>query len=296
MASAATPSKSPSASTRTDKSKKQTKVIVLKLSPKLLRRFTSPKASIKSEEQSSASQTSSPRPTIEEPSTLKVPEVNDAVSETASTPAPGATDPTETTNGNGVFKPNDNALAGMKRGLGQMSETNGTPKPRGKPGPKKKPRLYVKGIAYLFEMMLIKNREDGTIDHSNSKPANPAPTGVNHKLGPKANTGAINNNLRNLDRSGKPCRKWAKKTFAVKSFTGVIWELPSWKAPERPQLNGEESSDAKDISLQSSSEAKPNESDAAMDSNAGDRTDVLMSTPPASSPAPMPPPATAIAA
>jgi hypothetical protein len=108
-------------------------------------------------------------------------------------------------------------------------------------------------------------------------------------LGPKANQGAINAGLRALDRSGKPCRKWAKKPFTLKSFTGVVWELPSWKGNERPAvLNGEQLSDTKDISLQSSSDIKPAESDTAMDSNAGDQPDTMaMSTPAASSPAPM---------
>ena len=52
-----------------------------------------------------------------------------------------------------------------------------------------------------------------------------------HKLGPKANQGAINAGLRALDRTGKPCRKWEKTGFRVKSFTGRMWEIPSWRAP-----------------------------------------------------------------
>jgi hypothetical protein len=142
-------------------------------------------------------------------------------------------------------------------------------------------------------------REDGTIDHAATKPANVTGVGASHKLGPKANQGAINAGLRALDRSGKACRKWNKKPFTLKSFTGVVWELPSWRGGDKlnSTLNGEDSSDAKDISQQSSSEAKPNGSDMAMDSNAGDRPDtMLMSTPPASSPAPMPPPSTVLTA
>lgn len=119
-----------------------------------------------------------------------------------------------------------------------------------------------------------------------------------HRLGPKANQGAINAGLRALDRSGKPCRKWNKKPFTLKSFTGIVWEVPSWKGNERlPVLNGEESSDAKEISQQSSSDMKPNGSDAAMDSNAGEHPDpMVLSTPAASSPAPMPPPPATVAA
>ena len=58
---------------------------------------------------------------------------------------------------------------------------------------------------------------------------------ASHKLGPKANQGAINAGLRALDRTGKPCRKWERKKFSVKSFTGVVWEVPSWAAPPKPK-------------------------------------------------------------
>ena len=51
-----------------------------------------------------------------------------------------------------------------------------------------------------------------------------------YKSGPKANQGAINAGLRALDRTGKPTRKWAKKGFQVKSFTGVTWQTPFWGA------------------------------------------------------------------
>ncbi|KAG5289903.1 INO80 complex subunit Ies4 domain-containing protein, nitrosative stress-induced transcript [Histoplasma ohiense] len=117
---------------------------------------------------------------------------------------------------------------GSKRGLGQGVDLNTTPKPRGKPGPKKKPRL-----------------EDGSIDPSarpnlNGTGTGNASTGTggqaptpSHKLGPKANQGAINAGLRALDRTGKPCRKWERKTFNLKSFTGVVWQVPTWAAPPK---------------------------------------------------------------
>lgn len=63
--------------------------------------------------------------------------------------------------------------------------------------------------------------------------------GTSHKLGPKANQGAINAGLRALDRTGKPCRKWEKTGFRVKSFTGRIWEIPSWKAPTAKAFGSE---------------------------------------------------------
>lgn len=48
------------------------------------------------------------------------------------------------------------------------------------------------------------------------------------RLGPKANTGAINAHLRALDRSGTPCRKWERQPLKLRSFTGVMWQLPAW--------------------------------------------------------------------
>ena len=69
-----------------------------------------------------------------------------------------------------------------------------------------------------------------------------------HKLGPKASMGAINAGLRALDRSGKPCRKWVKRGFRLKSFTGIAWVIPRWKAPPKHALDatpsGEESMSA----------------------------------------------------
>ena len=73
-------------------------------------------------------------------------------------------------------------------------------------------------------------------DAANKGTANSAPA-TTHKLGPKANQGAINAGLRALDRSGKPCRKWEKKGFRVKSFTGVAWELPSWRSPNTKKID-----------------------------------------------------------
>ncbi|KIX07712.1 uncharacterized protein Z518_02366 [Rhinocladiella mackenziei CBS 650.93] len=274
MSSSST-TRSPSASAaRTDKSKKQGKIVTLKLLPKLLRQFEDP--STRSEVQSTPSAASSPAPAVEDASTLKVPELNDNASESNSTPAPTAADSSNAD----VPKKRKGPLLGSKRSLGQMLDSNGLPKPRGKPGPKKKPRL-----------------EDGTIDHSAVKASITTGVGPSHKLGPKANQGAINAGLRALDRSGKPCRKWTRKPFSLKSFTGVVWDLPSWRGQERPRIaNGEESSDTKEIS-QSSSDVKPDESDTAMDSTAGDQPDpMVMSTPAASSPAPIPPPSSAIAA
>jgi hypothetical protein len=40
--------------------------------------------------------------------------------------------------------------------------------------------------------------------------------------------GAINAQLRALDRSGKPCRKWTKQAIQLKSFTGFKYTLSGW--------------------------------------------------------------------
>ena len=69
--------------------------------------------------------------------------------------------------------------------------------------------------------------DDGTLD------ANRPGALASHKLGPKANQGAINAGLRALDRSGAPCRRWQKGGFKLKSFTGVVWEIPRWTGEKR---------------------------------------------------------------
>jgi len=180
---------------------------------------------------------------------------NTATPQPDGTPQPGAMGPP----GDGPKK------KGVKRG----AQTNGdlSQKQKGKPGPKKKPRL-----------------EDGTIDHA-AKPAA-------HKLGPKANQGAINAGLRALDRSGTPCRRWQKGGFKLKSFTGVMWEIPRWEAPPKkaPESTTEDSAaaSAADSSTKENKENAAGETSAA-NSNSGVDAE-MPSAPPsnhASSPAPM---------
>ncbi|OAQ82726.1 hypothetical protein VFPFJ_08529 [Purpureocillium lilacinum] len=156
---------------------------------------------------------------------------------------------------------------GTKRGAAGLID--GVPKPRGKPGPKKKPRL-----------------EDGTIDHSASRPSGA------HKLGPKANQGAINAGLRALDRSGKPCRKWARGGFKLKSFTGVVWDVPRWTAPPKkdPESSNGESGAPSAADNSSSKENKENgqEGNSASNSNSGADAEMRsVHSVNASSPAPM---------
>lgn len=238
---------------RSDKSsKKQSKIVVLALSPSALKQF-GPK-------RESPSIASSPAPTIEDMPKLKKVASQEVNSEAPSTPAPMTDAPSP----GGASKKHPASVNGVKRSTPMPSD--GMPKPRGKPGPKKKPRL-----------------EDGTIDHS-AKPAN---TGTaNPKLGPKANTGFINANLRALDRTGTPCRRWARRGLHLKSFTGVAWEVPSWKGAEKSALaNGTSDDSNKDVSMQDSSDQKPSESDTATGSNLGDNPERMeISTPAASSP------------
>ncbi|KJZ76328.1 hypothetical protein HIM_04410 [Hirsutella minnesotensis 3608] len=160
---------------------------------------------------------------------------------------------------------------GTKRSAaGANGGPDGVPKPRGKPGPKKKPRL-----------------EDGTIDHSSA--ANRAAGG--HKLGPKANQGAINAGLRALDRSGKPCRKWARGGFTLKSFTGVVWEVARWRAPPKKDLDSNnDESGAPSADNSSSKENKENGPEGNSGSNSNSGVDVEMTSVHsvnASSPVPM---------
>lgn len=167
-------------------------------------------------------------------------------SENPSDPNTPATGTPAALTANGTPVP-DQKKRGIKRGATGL---NGELKPRGKPGPKKKARL-----------------EDGTID-----PNAPKPT---HKLGPKANQGAINAGLRALDRTGKPTRKWTKGTFKLKSFTGEVWELSRWRTlpRSRPEeaANEESSTSAtgsikenKDIPSQEKSDKSPSSTDVEM--------------------------------
>ncbi|KAM3477214.1 hypothetical protein NHJ13051_007064 [Beauveria bassiana] len=169
--------------------------------------------------------------------------------------------------------PTDGRKKGVKRGAAATNE--GQLKIRGKPGPKKKPRL-----------------EDGTIDHAAVR-ANAAA----HKLGPKANQGAINAGLRALDRSGKPCRKWAKGHFTLKSFTGAVWEINRWTAP--PKANGVEGdseatpADSADSSNKENKENGQENNSTAPSNGGGDAEMQSLPSVQASSPAPAPTPAPA---
>jgi hypothetical protein len=126
------------------------------------------------------------------------------------------------------------------------------------------------------------------LNDPNEKGPFAAPAAIT-KLGPKANMGIINQNLRALDRTGKfKCRKWQKKGFKIRSFTGVVWEVPSYKAHAR---DGGFADDVKSESTGSSDSKIKDESSAISEKSGlnGDSTPVP--TPlngMASSPAPVP--------
>lgn len=110
-------------------------------------------------------------------------------------------------------------------------------------------------------------RADGTIDRS-AETTKKGPFGgvapiTAHKLGPKANTGAINAGLRALDRSGKPCRKWERKGFSLKSISGATWSVGSWTAPPKDNsFSGDvksESSGSSETKANMESSAVPSE-------------------------------------
>ena len=81
-----------------------------------------------------SSEAQSPAPITNDNILLKPTDSVDQVSESASTPAPLADGSTPTE----PVKKRKGPAPGFKRGLSQTGDS--TPKPRGKPGPKKKPR------------------------------------------------------------------------------------------------------------------------------------------------------------
>ncbi|KAI9771166.1 MAG: hypothetical protein M1840_002517 [Geoglossum simile] len=233
------------------KASKQCKIVILSLSPDKLAQFPPSKPPSRkgtSKSKSTPSSASTPNPPVASAS----PAGN--VSDSNSTPAPGGTPgasnllpPIEGTKRKGIPGPKP----GTKRAapLGP----DGLPRPRGKPGPKKKPRL-----------------EDGAADGADNGfmnktgPSLIAPL-VPHKLGPKANQGAINAGLRALDRTGKPCRKWIKKGLQIKSFTGVTWQLPTWRAPKSIKIDGDRGTSG-DSSLNVDSDGKENKCSSGVNS------------------------------
>ncbi|RMZ81856.1 hypothetical protein DV738_g1996, partial [Chaetothyriales sp. CBS 135597] len=251
-----------------DKARKGSRVVILRLQPEHLAQFA-PKPTKDENAASSSSEAATPVTTMSNLPTLKIESTSEAASDSNSTPAQAA-DGASPDDGSKKRKAGSSA---PKRSIGLT--VDGPGKSRSKPGPKKKPKL-----------------DDGTTE-STGKPATAA--GPSHRLGPKAAEKAINAGLRALDRSGTPCRRWIRKPFQVKSFTGVAWDVPSWKGGEKIKLtNGDNSSEIPDASQQSTSDVKPEHSDIALESSAGDP--MAISTPIPSSPPPVLEQASAISA
>jgi hypothetical protein len=235
----------------------KTLIVALKLSPDSLSKFPHQPATPPKEEAKPSPPT--PAPQIVEPS-------------------PAATPADSTPNMNGGT-PSSLAPAaakrkgpkpGSKRSAAQMEAgANGaTPKqPKAKPGPKRK-------------------KMGDMINDPNSKGPFPAPAAIN-KAGPKANLGAINERLRALDRSGAKCRRWEKKGFQVRSFTGVLWQVPTYQ----PGRKGAFADDVKSDSTGTSDSKLKDESSANSDKSGLNGDSTRVPTPinaMASSPAPIP--------
>ncbi|KAF2768843.1 hypothetical protein EJ03DRAFT_351854 [Teratosphaeria nubilosa] len=226
---------------------KNSRVITLRLSQALLTRFPSDSTP----HASATPARPEPTPSVQLPDADKTSEFN-------VTPNPTINGEAVANNSLAPPKAGDKrkrgggATAGRRRAPPSI-DPNGPIRERGRPGPKKKPRL-----------------PDGTIDRSQDakKGALGGPNTVAaHRLGPKANTGNINANLRALDRTGKPCRRWEKKPLQLKSFTGTVWGLGGWKGNSRDNgFAGDVKSDST-----GSSDLKPNESSAVQSerSNSG---------------------------
>lgn len=259
----------PPSSTRATKGSKQSKVVCLKLPGKVLARFA-PSVSEKAPSPiAPAKQTPDTPASVatkdEEPKSIKVkPEAVSPPDDAAgsSTPQPPSKEPS----GKITMKASS-PKTGSKRALGAGVEG---PKPRARPGPKKKSKLDD-----------VNAENGGSAVKGGGGNAAPA-----HKLGPKANQGAINAGLRALDRTGKPCRKWQKNGFRIKTFTGVSWELPSWRTNSK-SMDTENSPDKGSLPT-SNSHSKDNNSSSHVGSensfatpNARTQNDLVSSPAPA---------------
>ncbi|KAK5109340.1 hypothetical protein LTR62_007109 [Meristemomyces frigidus] len=221
----------------TPKAAKKSRVIILRLSKSRLSQVPSDVT---------------PTPSAPPPSTLASPSVQPPESPEKASESNGTPMPTTSAEGgdsNSLAPPKDRKKAGAtvtgRKRAPPSIDPNGPMRERGRPGPKKKPRL-----------------PDGSIDHSQDQPlqkkaGNPT-TAAAQRLGPKANTGTINANLRALDRTGKHCRRWERKPLQLKSFTGVSWGMSKWSAP--PKEVGFPEDVKSDTN--GSSDIKPNDSSA----------------------------------
>ncbi|KAJ5806891.1 hypothetical protein N7474_010483 [Penicillium riverlandense] len=178
-------------------------VVVLKMTPDSLRALVNPTKENNTPDIKGSSPASSSAADL--PAARPSSADNGSDADAVSTPATGANAGGDTPRRKGVPGPKP----GNKRTNGQ---TESSARSRGRPGPKKKPRL-----------------EEGGETSGR--------TGAPSRLGPKANTGAINAHLRSLDRTGAPCRRWERKPLQLRSFTGILWQLPSWRSYKSSKLS-----------------------------------------------------------
>ncbi|MDI1490143.1 MAG: hypothetical protein OHK93_001343 [Ramalina farinacea] len=186
------------------KTSKPSLIVQLKLQPKLLRRFTSSSPSTEPEVPKVQKLTISKNQPVEK---LKVEKPDDDLLSAGTSGRRDSSD--DRSKGD-----EGNVKVGQKRELGAGVTNDETTKP--KAAQRKRPKVGENG------------RIDGRTAAAKAMGYNPAA----HKLGPKANQGAINEKLRALDRTKKPCRRWQKTGFNIKSFTGRGWEAPSWRTPQ----------------------------------------------------------------
>ncbi|RCI09138.1 hypothetical protein L249_1546 [Ophiocordyceps polyrhachis-furcata BCC 54312] len=252
------------ADTRRKSGTKPSLFITLTISPDRLRCIVSPE-SVSTKESSRSKDVEQSSPSASTHSNSVTQPVENASDSNAPTPAADGT-PAPSVMGPPTDGPKKK---GTKRSAPAANgSVEGVAKPRAKPGPKKKPRL-----------------DDGTIDHAGPG----GRTAGTHKLGPKANQGAINAGLRALDRSGKPCRKWCRGGFVLKSFTGVVWEVSRWRAPTKKDVElVTDDSNAPSADNSSSKENKENGAEANHSGSSGGDVDMgSVNSVHASSPAPM---------
>lgn len=85
-----------------------------------------------------------------------------------------------------------------------------TPEPSKAPAKRKQPRKKLAGLSGA------------------ATPSSPFPDDAMPSRGSKSMLAAANAQLRSLDRSGAPCRRWVKEPVEIKSFTGFKYSLPVW--------------------------------------------------------------------
>ena len=211
---------------------KPSRVVILKLDSSLLAQLTSTS-------------------TTPEPRDTKQPAI--PASSAAGTPSADAKPDSEASvQGNGDSKSDDSKVptdsAEVKTGAKRKLEAGENGDEVANKPQRKRPRVYVTAHTgqskYTDKAFSGENgRMDGRTAAAKALGYNPAA----HKLGPKSNMGVINEKLRALDRTRKPCRKWGKTGFQIKSFTGRSWQVPSWKTPQQ-RMFGEDAESQEDSS------------------------------------------------